>query len=158
MNPQSKKPTSDLFECKGETRTEVITVGSLQGANATIRRFLRGDSSMDFSSGTLSWPDLLIEQHRAPPGERHKTIIDRPVLILWQGDSVSSGECIGPRGNYIPYEKTPGTLTLFADGQIPPVHPFTYMDMLVCAINPALLSSVAVELQADSRLRGSLRS
>jgi AraC family transcriptional regulator len=87
-----------------------------------------------------------------------ETAIDRPVLLMYQGKHLSRGECIGPRGRYVPYEKTPSTLTLFESGRVPPVRLFTEVNLMTCAINPALLSSVAAELRDERGLRSSLQS
>jgi hypothetical protein len=59
-----------------EPKTESSNYG-----DKTIRRFLRGDSIMNFSFSALGRDDLALEQHKASPGELGETAIDHPVLL-----------------------------------------------------------------------------
>jgi AraC family transcriptional regulator len=75
----------------------------------TFSRFLRGESSMRFSTRGLHWTFIDLESHLVPPREVPEGMTGHLLLIQWQGNSVARGDYPISRGCRVPYAKRPTT-------------------------------------------------
>src|SRR5580698_4609236 len=124
-----------------------------EGGSPVIQSFLRGNSSMHFSSRNLHWHAIDLERHIVRPTELPEGMIDSVLLIMWRGNSIARGEHLDSGGSYISYAKRPGTLTLFSPGTIPLVRTSTKSDFLLCAFNTEFVNKVKEEAWDERKMR-----
>jgi AraC family transcriptional regulator len=111
--------------------------------------FLRGESSMRFSTRNLRWTSIALESHLVPPREVSEGITDHLLLMQWQGNSVARGEYLNSRGRLVPYAKRPTTLSLHSPGALPSCRATTKFDILLCAIDKDVFNKVSDEMKHE---------
>lgn len=106
-----------------------------------------GSATLIRSSSELHWQSLLLEKYRCSPGERpEEKPLDRPVLVMlcsptWRGEKKTAD------GTFVPTRKTVGALTTVPTGPVPFGRSFESADILYCAFDDPLLSTVREELE-----------
>jgi AraC family transcriptional regulator len=111
--------------------------------NTHFDALLRGPSSRRVSSQGLNWEGFLIERHRVEPDERPESISEGYILGLWCNTVI--GEHPNGRGGHVPYTKHPGTITFAPPGIVPAVRQRNPFEIILCALEPAFVSSVEDE-------------
>jgi AraC family transcriptional regulator len=120
----------------------------------TFSSFLRGESSMRFSTRGLHWTSIDLESHLVLPREVPEGITGHLLLMQWQGNSVARGDYLISRGRRVPYAKRPTTLSIFSPGALPSCRATTKFDVLLCAIDKDFFNKVSDEMK-DERIAGS---
>ncbi len=115
---------------------------------AEIEKFIRGSILRGTSSIELGWNGLVIERHSIDEGERPGASSEDHFVVLLE-DPCHGQLANGPRGQFLPFSKRTGAISLFGTGVIPQ-RISTRVEMVVCAVSPALLGGVEREL--DRRL------
>jgi AraC family transcriptional regulator len=131
-----------------------MEVPTVEECSPRISSFLRGESSMRFSSRTLHWTSIDVESHVVPPREVPEGMTNHLLLVQWQGNSVARGEHLTSRGRLVPYARRPTTLTLYSPGTLRSCRPTTKSDVLLCAIDKDFFNKVSDEMKHD-RIPGS---
>jgi AraC family transcriptional regulator len=116
-------------------------------ALAAINAFVRGSSLRLSSSSTLGWDGVLLEHHRALPFERSESVSPHHLIAVFTSH-VSRGEISPGRGRYIPYSYSPGEIKTYPAGPINGCTPFTDTTMILCALDPKLVTEVGEELES----------
>ena len=101
----------------------VVPVDSSSPRIGTFGSFLRGGSTMRFSSRGLHWTFIDLESHVVPPREVPEGMTGHLLLMQWQGNSVARGEYQISRGRRVPYAKRPTTLSLISQAHFLPAGP-----------------------------------
>jgi AraC family transcriptional regulator len=118
-------------------------------AGAAINAFVREPSTRLYSSGRLGWGGIHLEHHRCFQVERSGSLSPHHVIAVFTSH-VSRGEICASRGHYVPYVYSPGEIKMYPAGPIGAVRPFTDTTMIVCALDPALVTEIEEELGAGS--------
>jgi AraC family transcriptional regulator len=87
----------------------------------------------------------VVERHSVEPAERPRSISERYIVGLWCNTAI--GEHTDGRGGYVPYTKHPGTITFVPPGNVPPVRQLNRFEIVLCALEPAFVSTVENELE-----------
>jgi AraC family transcriptional regulator len=104
------------------------------------------DSSLrEPSSLKLGWNGVTVERRSSEAGERPEAASDSYFIVLWDTHS-THGERADVRGQFAPYVKHPGTISICVPGIIPRVRAFSKTEAVVCALNPAFLAGIEEEL------------
>jgi AraC family transcriptional regulator len=148
--PQSSFPPSAYLDDK----TQKLKVAPVESGSPSIGSFVRGRSSMRFSSRNLHWTSINVESHVVPPREVSEGITDHLLLVQWQGNSIARGDHLDSRGRLVPYAKRPTTLTLLSPGALPPCRATTTFDVLLCAVDKDFFNKVSDEMKHE-RIAGS---
>jgi AraC family transcriptional regulator len=135
-------------------KLNVAPVDSSGPRIGTFSSFLRGGSSMRFSSKSLHWTSIDLESHVVPPREVPEGITGHLLLLQWQGNSVARGDYLISRGRRVPYAKRPTTLSVFSPGALPSCRATTKFDALLCAIDKDFFNQVSDEMKHE-RMTGS---
>jgi AraC family transcriptional regulator len=131
----------------------VAPVDSSSPRIGTFSSFLRGGSSMRFSSRGLHWTSIDLESHVVPPREVPEGMTGHLLLMQWQGNSVARGEYQISRGRRVRYAKRPTTLSLISLGALPSCRATSKFDALLCAIDINFFNKVSDEMKHE-RLAG----
>jgi AraC family transcriptional regulator len=129
-----------------------MNVPSVDGSNPrirTLRSFLRGGSSMRFSSRDLHWTSIDLESHLVPAREVPESTTSHLLLMQWQGNSVARGDYPISRGRRATYAKRPTTLSLFSPGALSSCRATTKFDVLLCAIDKDFFNHVSDEMKHE---------
>lgn len=113
-----------------------------------IRRFLRGDSTRQFSSSKLSWSSAVLEQHNVCAGERAETTIDHYVLSLYLDSKAARCDRLD-RGSFQSRLIEPRSLMLHAPGALSPARTYMPSNLLLCALDKTLLDEARYEIHND---------
>ncbi len=132
----------------------VAPVDSSSTRIGTFSSFLRGSSSMRFSSRGPPWTSIDLESHRVPPREVPEGMTGHLLLLQWQGNSVARGDYLISHGRRVPYAKRPTTLSVFSPGALPSCRATTKFDVLLCAIDKDFFNQVSDEMKHE-RIAGS---
>jgi AraC family transcriptional regulator len=116
--------------------------------------FLRGGSTMRFSSRNLHWTFIDLESHVVPPREVSEGTTDHLLLMQWQGNSVARGVHLNSSGRLVRFAKRPATLSLHSPGALPSCRSATTTDILLCAIDEDFFNKVSAEMKHE-RIAGS---
>ncbi|WP_161557159.1 helix-turn-helix domain-containing protein [Acidisarcina polymorpha] len=118
-----------------------------------VREFMRVESEVLFSSRGLGWSGLLMEQHRFRAGEWPASTLSGPILCLW--NNLETLRCDHPdaNGHFVPKLVHPGTLSFYTAGDLPPAHPRSQIDGLICAFDSDFLLGVPQEIMSESNTR-----
>ena len=119
--------------------------------SATIHRFVRGNSSLRFSSSKLSWRGVVIEQHEAPAGERQETTIDSTLLVLYQGQNATACGWRDSRRPTIPVSIQPRAMMAYPPSTLPSVRSSASATLLLCALDRKLLCEARDEMRDGRR-------
>jgi AraC family transcriptional regulator len=104
------------------------------------------DSSLrERSSLKFGWNGVTVERRSTEAGERPEAVSDHYFVVLWETHS-THGERADVRGQFAPYVKHPGTISICIPGIIPRVRAFSKTEAVVCALNPAFLAGIEDEL------------
>jgi AraC family transcriptional regulator len=98
------------------------------------------------SSALLDWPGVLIEKHISHPGIRLGNTVDRQVIAM-NCSSISRGEHRAINGQFVPYSKTQGALTVFPRGPVPELRLKDETELIFCAFDDALISDTKDEIE-----------
>jgi AraC family transcriptional regulator len=128
---------------------KVAPVDSSSPRIGTLSSFLRGGSSMRFSSRSLHWSSIDLESHIVPPREVPEGMTDHLLLMQWEGNSVARGDYLISRGRRVPYAKRPTTLSLFSPGALPSCRATTKFGALLCAIDKDFFDKVSDEMKHE---------
>jgi AraC family transcriptional regulator len=131
-------------------RVETRNLPTLAGIDA----FMRGPSTRLCSSSRLGWDGIDLEHHRALPLERNESVSAHHTIALFTDQA--RGESAAPSSRYLPYSFLPGEINLLPAGPLDACRPFTDTVMIVCALDPKLVTEVGEELGTPST--GELRS
>jgi AraC family transcriptional regulator len=115
----------------------------------SVNSFLRGGSSMRFSSRNLHWTSIDLESHVVPPREVPEGRTDHYILVQWQGNSVARGEHLNSGRRLVPFAKRPTTLSLLSPGALPCCRATTNLDVLLCAIDKDSFYKVSDEMKHE---------
>jgi AraC family transcriptional regulator len=154
MNSQAPKETwspMNSFTQVGAYGTTCNTSCSSRQYNrkrAGIDALVRGSSTRFFSSQDLDWNGVCLEFHDASPTERSAASSADHVIALFTNHRARGESEISP-GRFAPYSYSPGAINVFPAGSIPACRPVTHTKMIICSIDPSLVS----ELSAESDLR-----
>ncbi len=124
-----------------------------QSRNAIIRSFLRGSSTMEFSSGDLCGSGVEVEQHVAPAGERTEAKIDGLLLCLCRNKEPRRYDHPNSAGVFVPKLVEPDTCSLYTAGAVAPVRPHSPSHILVCAFDNRVLQEVREEMREEGNIR-----
>jgi AraC family transcriptional regulator len=113
---------------------------------AAIHRFVRGNSSLRFSSSQLFWPGAVIEQHEAPAGERQETTIDSSLLVLYQGQNVVPCDRLDARRPITSFSVQPRAIVLYPPDILPPVRSSESATLLICELDRKILCETKDEM------------
>jgi hypothetical protein len=111
---------------------------------AGIDALVRGSSTRFFSSQDLDWNGVCLEFHDASPTERSESLSADHVIALFTNHRARGESEISP-GRFAPYSYSPGTINVFPAGSIPACRPATHTKMIVCSLDPSLLSELSAE-------------
>jgi AraC family transcriptional regulator len=114
--------------------------------------FLRGSSTLGFSSRELGWKGLLVEQRSAGSGERPEAIAEHYILALVCGRPWT-GEHPNGRGRFVSTANVPGMITLISPGIVPAIRTKEGCEHILCALETSFVKGVENEL--DRRPAGS---
>lgn len=117
--------------------------------DAAIHRFVRGNSSLRFSSSQLFWPGAVIEQHEAPAGERQETTIDSLLLVLHQGQNAVACDRLHSRRPPTSFSVQPRAMVLHPPDILPPVRCSESATLLICALDRKLLCETKNEMKDE---------
>ena len=135
----------------GTTRDLALTTSAPQGARADaptgITSFIRGSSNRVITSSGLEWEGVSLELHDVFPAERNDSIAADHLIALFTGH-VWRGEVAVSQGRFVPHSYYAGAIHLFPAGPIPACRTFTSTKMIVCALDPALVREVGVEVES----------
>jgi AraC family transcriptional regulator len=120
----------------------------------TITHFLGGPELATPSSSSLHWEGLDIERRIIKAGDYPRQEIDHHILVLWEG-SQAVGEVETKRGNFMPYTKTPGTITTYLPSLRPAVRVWGNQQAVVCSLSSRFMHEL--ELELDRRPVGSFQ-
>jgi AraC family transcriptional regulator len=120
----------------------------MQSGSASIRQFLRGQSSLRFSSSRMAWKDAIVEQHEAPAGERQEATIDSFILLLQEGQKSSRCDHINSSDESSP-SVPPSSMMIFSPGILRPVRSTETVNLLLCALDRRFLSEAQKEMNDD---------
>jgi AraC family transcriptional regulator len=124
-----------------------------ESRNASIRSFLRGISTMEFSSGDLCGAGVEVEQHVAPAGERPEATIDSLVLCLWQHKVPMRYDHPNSVGAFVPKLVEPDTFSLYTAGAVAPVRALSPSHILMCAFDNGVLQELREEMREEGNIR-----
>lgn len=133
-------------------QSTIVQSGSSR--SSSFSDFLRGESSLRFTSRNLSWTSIALESHVVSPREVSEGMIDHPLILQWQGNSVARGDYQLSRGRRVSYAKRPNTLSLFTPGALPSCRAATNFDILLCAIDREVFNKISDEMKHE-RIGGS---
>jgi AraC family transcriptional regulator len=144
----------------GTTRDLALTASAPQGARADTRTgitsFIRGSSNRVITSSGLEWEGVSLELHNVFPAERNDSIAADHLIALSTGH-VWRGEVAVSRGRFVPHSYYAGAVNLFPAGPIPACRTFTPAKMIVCALDPAFVREVGVEVESTvTEFRGGI--
>lgn len=144
----------------GTTRDLALTASAPQGARTDVRTgitsFIRGSSSRVITSSGLEWEGVSLELHNASPAERNDSIAADHLIALLTGH-VWRGETAVSQGRFVPYSYYAGAVHLLPAGPIPACRTFTPVKVIVCALDPAFVREVGVEVDSTvTEFRGRL--
>jgi hypothetical protein len=131
-----------------------MKIAPIESSSPRIGSFLRGQSSMRFSSRNLHWTSIDLESHVVSPRELTEGKTDHLLLMQWQGNSIARGDYLNSRGRLVPYACRPTTLTLFRPSVLPPARAAIKFDVLACAIDKDFFNKVSDEMK-HGRIAGS---
>jgi len=97
------------------------------------------------SSESLPWQGFLLEKHLSSPGERAAGLNSRHVISLLCCQS-SRFESRTSSGNFVPYLKTAGAITIMPVGPIPEVKLLTPSELIHCALEGSFVQDVIEEM------------
>jgi AraC family transcriptional regulator len=97
------------------------------------------------SSTSLGWNGFLVERHVSIPGVRVGKFVDRPVLVMLCS-AFSHGEHRAITGEFLPYRKTHGALTVVPTGPVPELRLLARSELAYCAFEPWYLRRISEEL------------
>jgi AraC family transcriptional regulator len=123
-------------------RLETRSLPALAGIDA----FMRGPSTLLSSSGRLGWEGIDLEHHRALPTERNESVSVHHTIALFTDRA--RGESAARSSRYLPYSFLPGEINLLPAGPLEACRPFTDTVMIVCALDPNLVTEVGEEFGA----------
>jgi AraC family transcriptional regulator len=106
------------------------------------------------SSFPLGWNGVAVEHRSTEAGERPEADSDCYFIVLWEMHS-AHGEREEIRGQFTPYLKQPGTISICTPGIIPRVRAFTKTEAIVCALDVGFLAGI--EEEVDCRYVGLMR-
>jgi len=144
----------------GTTRDLALTAFAPQGAKSDARTgitsFIRGSSKRVITSSGLKWEGVSLELHDVFPAERNDSIAADHLIALFTGH-VWRGEVAVSQGRFVPHSYYAGAIHLFPAGPIPACRTFTSTKMIVCALDPALVREVGVEVESTvTEFRGGI--
>ena len=144
----------------GTTRDLALTASVAQGARMDagtgITSFIRGSSKRVITSSGLEWEGVSVELHNVFPAERNDSIAADHLIALFTGH-VWRGEVAVSQGRFVPRSYYAGAIHLFPAGPIPACRAFTSTKMIVCALDPAFVREVGVELESTvTEFRGGI--
>jgi len=144
----------------GTTRDSSLTASAPQGARANARTaitsFIRGSSKRVITSSGLEWEGVSLELHDVFPAERNDSIAADHLIALFTGH-MWRGEVAVSQGGFVPHSYYAGAIHLFPAGPIPACRTFTSTKMIVCALDPALVREVGVEVESTvTEFRGGI--
>ena len=119
----------------------IAPVDSSSPRIGTFSSFLRGESSVRFSTRGLHWTSIDLESHLVPPREVPEGMTGHLLLMQWQGNSVARGDYLISRGR--------STLSIFIPGALPSCRATTKFDALLCAIDKDFFNKVCDGTPAD---------
>jgi AraC family transcriptional regulator len=96
------------------------------------------------TSELLPWKGFFIEKHAMMPGERMLGV-SRWHLISALGKRSAVFESKTAHGGVLPFTKPPGALTLVPLGTIPAVRLCSSSELISCAVDPAVVDTIAME-------------
>jgi AraC family transcriptional regulator len=137
-----------------DDKRQKMNVAPVESSSPKIGSFIRGESSMRFSSRSLHWTSIDLESHVFTPREVPEGMADHFLLVQWQGNSVLRCDHLDSRGRLVPCVKRPTTLSLLSPGALPPARTTTNIDALLCAIDRDFLNKVSDEMKHE-RIAGS---
>lgn len=105
-----------------------------------------GRATLLQSSTAFPLPGVLLERYVSIPGERALNCVDRHVLGMLCSP-VSRGEHRTADGQFVPYRKRFGALTVFPKGPVPEMRLRTKSELLFCAFDESFVSNVKAELE-----------
>jgi AraC family transcriptional regulator len=105
-----------------------------------------GPATLVRSSALLDWRGVLIEKHISQPGIRLGNTVDRQVIAM-NCSSFSRGEHRAINGQFVPYSKTQGALTVFPRGPVPELRLKDETELIFCAFDDALISDIKDEIE-----------
>jgi AraC family transcriptional regulator len=150
MNSQAPKETwspMNSFTQVGAYGTTCNTSCSSRQYNrkrAGIDALVRGSSTRFFSSQDLDWNGVCLEFHDASPTERSAASSADHVIALFTNHRARGESEISP-GRFAPYSYSPGAINVFPAGSIPACRPVTHTKMIICSIDPSLVSELSAE-------------
>lgn len=115
---------------------------------SAIRAFVRGPSIRLCSSSALGWNLVHLEHHRADAVERNESVSVHHTIALFT--SHSRGEKAATTTSYVPYSFFPGAINLLPAGPLEACRSFNETTMIVCALDPRLVTDVGEELGTPS--------
>jgi AraC family transcriptional regulator len=121
----------------------------IQRGSLSIRQFLRGNSSLRFSSSQLAWQDAVLEQHETPAGERQEAAIDSFILLLQQGMTSSHCDHVGSSAFGSAPSIPTRSLMFFSPGILPAVRSTETVNLLLCAVDGSFLSEAQKEMSDE---------
>ena len=144
----------------GTTRDLALTASAPQGARTDARTgitsFIRGSSNRVITSSGLEWEGVFLEAHNTFPAERNDSIAADHLIALLTGH-VWRGERAVSQGRFVRYSYYAGAIHLFPAGPIPACRTFTPAKMIVCALDPAFVREVGVEVESTvTEFRGGI--
>lgn len=120
----------------------------VRAALSAIDAFLRGPSIRLCSSSTLGWDGVHLEHHRALPAERSESRSAHHTIVLFTEHA--RGESAASSSRYVPYSFFPGAINLLPAGPLDACRPFTDTALIVCALDPKLVTEAGEELGTPS--------
>jgi hypothetical protein len=129
-------------EACGTTRITSCSSTQYSRKRAGIDALVRGSSTRFFSSQDLDWNGVCLEFHDASPTERSEASSADHFITLFTNHRARGENEISP-GRFAPYSYSPGTINVFPAGWIPACRPVTHTKMIICSIDPSLVSELA---------------
>ena len=124
---------------------------------AGIDALVRGSSTRFFSSQDLDWNGVCLEFHDASPTERSEASSADHVIALFTNHRARGESEISP-GRFAPYSYSPGVINVFPAGSIPACRPVTHTKMIICSIDPSLVSELSAESDLPHKTEFSRRT
>ena len=101
-----------------------------------------GPAQLTLSSFPLHLNDVLVERHSCSKGERLETSINCHVITILSS-RIAKGEHGNGRGQFLPYVKIQGAVTILPAGLVPTVRLANDAQLIHCAISPELMRTVS---------------
>jgi AraC family transcriptional regulator len=115
-------------------------------SNPHISSLLIGSSMLSHSSLKLGWDGFTIERHEVNAGEKSETTTEQHFVAVWTG-APCYGERPNLRGEFVPFSKKRGSVTLLPMGLAPPLRLSSSTEATVVVFEPQFIEGIENELE-----------